>query len=57
MMLYAREKAVQVGVEITKLITDSTSVIVEPRTGQVATGGKGAVLDKYEKLVDCSFLV
>lgn len=57
MMLYAREKAVQVGVKITKLTTDSTSVIVEPRTGQVATGGKGAVLDKYEKLVDCFFLV
>lgn len=56
-MLYAREKAVQVGVKITKLITDSMSVIVEPRTGQVAIGGKGAVLDKYEELVDCSFLV
>lgn len=51
-MLDTREKAVQVSVKITKLITDSISVIVESRTGRVAIGGKAAVLDKYEKLVD-----
>lgn len=56
-MLDTREKAVQVSVKISKLITDSRSVIVESRTGQVAIGGEGAVIDKYKKLVDRYFLV
>lgn len=51
-----RENAVEVSVKITKLITDSVSVIIEWGTRQVAMGGKEAVLDKCEKLVEYSFL-
>lgn len=56
-MLDTRDKAVKISAKNTILITDSMSVIVESRTGQAAIGGEVAVLDKYKKLVDCSFLV
>lgn len=48
-MLDTREKAVQVSVKITRLVTDSLSMIVELGTGQVVIGGKGAVLEKQKK--------
>lgn len=49
MMLDTREKVVQVSVKITRLVTDSLSMIVESGTGQVVIGGKGAVLEKQKK--------